>query len=227
LRGAAPGRGGPRPTGDHRRAQHRHAADRRHHPITPPVGASVTALFLAHLPRFEAHARFAFRRVGCPDTRADRVAETLALAWKHFAALAGRGLRPEQFVTTLALRCSQAVKAGRKLVGCEGGTEVLSPVAQVRHGFAVGRLPDRDREREGHPLAEALADNTRSAVPKQAAFRVDFPRWRASLRRGDRKILDALAAGERTEDAARRFGLSPGRVSQLRREFERGWDEFL
>ena len=192
--------------------------------LTPPTGRSISALFLAHLPRFLAHARFAFRRVGCPHTRADRVAETLALAWRHFAALARRGKQPEQFVTTLALRCSQAVRAGRRLAGCETGRDVLSPVAQVRHGFAVGRLPDHDRESDRHPLpdelAEALADNTRSAVPEQVAFRLDFPRWRASLRRRDRKILDALARGERPTDVAHRFALSPGRVSQLRADFE-------
>jgi hypothetical protein len=198
--------------------------------VTPRTGASVTATFLAQLPRFEAHARFAFRRVGCPHARADRVAETVALAWRHFAALSKRGKKPEEFVTTLALRCSQAVKAGRRLVGCETGQDVLSPVAQVRHSVRVTRLPDHDRESNRHPLpgalADALADNTKSAVPEQAAFRLDFPRWRASLRRRDRKILDALASGERTADAARRFKLSPGRVSQLRREFEQSWDEF-
>jgi hypothetical protein len=63
-------------------------------------------------------------------------------------------------------------------------------------------------------------------VPEQVAFRVDSPRWRAGSRRRDRKILDALASGERTEDAARRFGISPARVSQLRREFEQSWEEF-
>jgi hypothetical protein len=190
--------------------------------VTPRTG--VTARFLAHLPRFESHARFAFRRVGCPHARADRVAETVALAWRHFAALSKRGKKPEQFVTTLALRCSQAVKAGRRLAGCETSRDVLSPVAHVRHGFAVVRLPDHDRESDRHPLpdelAEALADNTRSAVPEQVAFRLDFPRWRASLRRRDRKILDALARGERPTDVAHRFALSPGRVSQLRADFE-------
>jgi hypothetical protein len=198
--------------------------------VTPRTGASVTALFQAHLPRFLAHARFAFRRLGCPHARADRVAETIGLAWRHFAALSKRGKKPEQFVTTLALRCSQAVKAGRRLAGCETGQDVLSPVAQVRHSVRVTRLPDRDRECDRHPLpgelADALADNTRSAVPEQAAFRLDFPRWRASLRRRDRKILDALAGGERTADAARRFKISPGRISQLRREFEEGWEQF-
>jgi DNA-directed RNA polymerase specialized sigma24 family protein len=198
--------------------------------VTPRTGPSVTTTFLKHLPRFEAHARFAFRRLGCPHDRADRVAETIGLAWRHFAALSRRGKKPEEFVTTLALRCSQAVKAGRRLVGCETGHDILSPVAQVRHSVRVTRLPDYDRESDRHPLpgalADALTDNTRSAVPEQAAFRVDFPRWRASLRRRDRKILDALAEGERTADAARRFKLSPGRISQLRREFEDGWEQF-
>jgi hypothetical protein len=148
--------------------------------VTPRTGPSVTAEFLAHLTRFLAHARFAFCRVGCPHARADRVAETLALAWRHFAALSRRGKRPEEFVTTLALRCSQAVKAGRRLAGCETGQDVLSPVARVRHGLSVARLPDRDRESDRHPLpgelADALTGNTRSAVPEQAAFRLDFPR---------------------------------------------------
>jgi hypothetical protein len=190
----------------------------------------VTAKLLAQLPRFVAHARFAFRRVICPQTRDDRVAETVALAWKHFVTLSARGKRPEQLVTTLALRCTQAVRAGRKLVGNEGGRDVLSPVAHVRHGFAVGRLPgtEANREQPSLPaeLSEALADNTRSEVPVQAASRVDFPRWRASLRTRDRAVLDALASGGGTEEAARRFGISPGRVSQLRGEFREGWTAF-
>jgi hypothetical protein len=106
---------------------------------------------------------------------------------------------------------------------------VLSPRAHVRHGSAVGRLPETEQAHGDQlpvDLSEALADNTRSAVPEQAAFRVDFPRWRASLRERDRAVLDALASGERGEAAARRFRISPARVSQLRRAFERGWAAF-
>lgn len=95
------------------------------HPIKPPPGHErkgqpatsarvVTAVFLAHLPRFERRARFAFRRVRCPHDRAEKVAEAVALAWTHFAELSIRGKRPETFVTTLALRSAQAVKAGRR-----------------------------------------------------------------------------------------------------------------
>jgi hypothetical protein len=35
-----------------------------------------------------------------------------------------------------------------------------------------------------------------------------------------------LAAGERTTDVARRFGVSLARISQLRRELERSWLAF-
>src|SRR5262249_41530432 len=142
--------------------------------------------FLEHLPRFRAHARYAFRQVRCPDTRADLMAETLALAWRHFAALALRGRHPEAFVTTLALRCSQAVKAGRRLAGSDRSTDALSPVARARHGFAVRPLwnptPVIDPQFEdGDDLAEVLAGNTRTPVPSQVAFRLDFPRWRSGF----------------------------------------------
>ncbi len=99
--------------------------------------------FLTSMPRIEQHAKYALRHIGCPDTRADLVAETLALAWKHFVALARRGKKPEAFVATLALRCSQAVRAGRRLAGSDAAKDVLSPVAKARHRFKVERLASR------------------------------------------------------------------------------------
>src|SRR5207248_4711267 len=170
------------------------------------------ATFLAHLPKIRRHARYALRGVGCPDTRADLVAETVALAWRHFARLVERGKRPETFVTTLALRCTQAVRAGRRLAGSDGVTDALSPVARARHGFAVYRLGDR--QPESGVLAEALAIGTKGRVPDQAAFRLDFPRWRSGFGGRDRAVLDALAAGGRTGAVADRSGLSPARFRQ-------------
>src|SRR5262249_52618834 len=182
-------------------------------------------------PRFRAHARYAFRHVRCPDTRADLTAETLALAWCLSGALVRRGRAPEGSAATLALRCSQAVRAGRRLAGSDRSTDALSPVARVRHGFAVRPLRDPTPATDpppgdGDELAEALSGNTRTPVPAQVAFRLDFPRWRSGLGRRARAVLDALAAGGRTTEVARELGLSPARVSQMRREFERGWRAF-
>ena len=40
------------------------------------------------------------------------------------------------------------------------------------------------------------------------------------------RIAESLAEGNRTLDVARRFKVSPGRISQIREEFRQSWDEF-
>ena len=63
-------------------------------------------------------------------------------------------------------------------------------------------------------------------MDEQVCFRLDFPAWRASRTERDRRILDDLMVGERTLEVAGKYGLSPGRVSQLRREFLADWHRF-
>jgi hypothetical protein len=79
---------------------------------------------------------------------------------------------------------------------------------------------------ESGVLAEALAAGTKGRVPDRAAFRIDFPRWRAGFGGRDRAVLDALAAGGGTCEVAGQFRISPARVSQLRRAFRESWHEF-
>jgi hypothetical protein len=102
--------------------------------------------------------------------------------------------------------------------------DVLSPLARRRHGFLVSALPDVSTLSD-NPLAEALHDNTQTPPDEQCAFRIDFPAWRATHTERDRGIIDALL-GERTLDVAGKYGLSPGRVSQLRREFLTDWRRY-
>ena len=65
--------------------------------------------------------------------------------------------------------------------------------------------------------------HTRTPVPDQAAFRLDFPPFLASLSERDRRLAAYLALGHSAVAAARRFGLSPGRVTQLRQRWCRQW----
>jgi hypothetical protein len=58
-------------------------------------------------------------------------------------------------------------------------------------------------------------------MPDLAAFRVDFAVWLRTLTRRDRKIIGAMVSGDGTTGVAGRFGISPGRISQLRRGYER------
>ena len=64
-------------------------------------------------------------------------------------------------------------------------------------------------------------------MPVQAAFRTDFPAWRARLGDRDRFVADHLALGHGTGDVARLVGLTPARVSQLRGELRRDYLQFL
>ena len=46
------------------------------------------------------------------------------------------------FVCALAAYAARAVNRGRRVCGHEKAQDVLSPVAQRKHGYAVGKLPD-------------------------------------------------------------------------------------
>jgi hypothetical protein len=181
--------------------------------------------FLSILPRIEKHGRIYFRHLRCPETKADAVGEMVALSWRWFVRLAQRGKDATQFPSVLATFAARAVRSGRRLCGKEKAKDVLSPEAQRRHGFVVTKLPDVSTL-HGSPLDEALRDNTRSEVPEQVAFRLDFPAWRLTRTDRDRRVIDDMMAGEGTMALADRYGLSPARVSQLRREFHADWQTF-
>ena len=59
------------------------------------------------------------------------------------------------------------------------------------------------------------------------AFRCDFPAWLGTLSPRNRRIAQFLALGNRTQDVARKFKVSEGRVSQLRREMAESWKAFV
>ena len=193
-------------------------------PCAPPVEA-LQAAFLQLLPQLRARAKFAFRFVRCPQGRDDAVAETVALAWQSYLRLVERGKDPAAFVSRFADYAARAVRRGRRVCGQEAGQEVLSPRAQARHDFAVLRLLQRTTL-NGSPLEEALLDNAVTPPPEAAAFRIDFPAWLATWPERDRRLIEALGLGERTLALADQFGLTPGRISQKRREYHGDWLRF-
>jgi hypothetical protein len=195
-------------------------------PTEPSPGReALHAAFLSVLPRIELHGRVSFRHVRCPSKRDDCVAEMVALCWLWFLRLAGRGRDATAFPSALATFAARAVRSGRRLAGQERAGDVMNPLAQARHGFAVEKLPDRETPSR-NPLADALADNTRTPPPEAAVFRLDWPRWVATRTERDRGILHDFMLGETTTAVSRKYGLSAGRCSQLRREFKEGWEAF-
>jgi hypothetical protein len=127
--------------------------------------------------------------------------------------------------TALASFAVRAVWSGRRVTGSESSQDVLSVTAKLRHGVKVFHLP-ANGALAINGWQEAVADNTRTPPDEQAAFRIDFPAWLQTRSDRDRRLIVDLAAGERTGDVARKYGLSAGRVSQLRRAFCADWARF-
>jgi hypothetical protein len=189
--------------------------------------------FLAILPRIELHARISFRDVKCAGQKADCIAETIALCWKWFRRLAERGQDAQEFVSALAGYATRAVRSGRRLCGQLPINDVLSELAQLRHGFKVRPLPSSTptssevrcstihSQQVFDTYAERLRDNTVTPPPDAAAFRIDFPQFLNSLIDRDRQLAEYLSLGHQAMKAADRFGLSPGRVTQLRQRWRK------
>lgn len=195
-------------------------------------------LFLTILPRIRTHARIYFRDVACAETRADRVAETIALAYQWFQRLAERDKDATQFPAALATLAARAVGSGRRLAGIERVRDVMSRRCQRRHGFSVESLPASPRrshedlygagngQRRQDEWEQRLVDNTATPPDEQAMFRCDFHDWLKSLSVRERQLVRLMARNERTKDLARRFGVSAGRISQQRRSLHDDWRRF-
>jgi hypothetical protein len=183
------------------------------------------AEFLAILPRIQRHGQIAFRHVRCPTRREEALAEMIALAWQWCLSLARRGKDPRRFPLALATYAARAVQAGRRLCGQEKANDALSPRAQQRHDFTIHSLPDGS-SLAGNVLDEALHDNTQTPVPDQVSFRLDFPAWLCTYSERNRQVIRDLMSGQRTMEVSRKYGLSPGRISQLRRQFMQDWERF-
>jgi hypothetical protein len=70
------------------------------------------------------------------------------------------------------------------------------------------------------------AAGKRATPADVAACRIDFAEWLRRLTARLRRIALALAAGETTSAAARMFGVSPARISQIRDLLKRSWEAF-
>jgi hypothetical protein len=81
-------------------------------------------------------------------------------------------------------------------------------------------------QREMDVFEQRLQHNLQTPVDEQVAFRCDLPAWLLTRTERDRRLIHDMAANERTLPLARKYGLSPARVSQLRREFHDDWERF-
>ena len=128
------------------------------------------------------------------------------------------------FPTPLAMYGVRQFRAGRRVGAKSNVNDISSPYAQAGRVIRLGRLDHFDREEE--VWKEVLVEDRHAGPGETAAARIDFSEWLQRLSDRQRRIAEALATGEATTAVARQFRISPGRISQLRRELKRSWEEF-
>jgi transposase-like protein len=189
------------------------------------------------LPVVERHARIIFRGRSVAE-KEEAVSEAVAAAFVSFVALKARGLQPEKFPSNLATFAVLRVKAERHVGSGSCNRDVYSSKAQNRFGFRVTSLSEDTAVPHGRDPAarsathttgaftERLCDNTRTPVPDQVEFRLDFPAFLQTLSQREQNMAHRLESEEPAKEVARRFGISPARVTQLRRSWLRQWQSF-
>ena len=192
----------------------------------PQSSSDWQADFLNILPAIQTHAKIRFRKLPA-EKREEAIQETIAAACVNYQLAVAQGKLNVVSPGPLADFAVRHVSTGRHIGGSQDATrDVMSPACHRRHGVQVrsdypihtGDCSDRWRE-------VAIASR-RVPVPDLAAFRIDFSQWFQMHRRRDRSIISALIAGEHPSAVADRFCITRGRVSQLRRRYERDWRSY-
>jgi hypothetical protein len=179
--------------------------------------------FLALLPDILRQLRFAFRRLS-GERRDDAVQEALANALVAYVRLHEKGKPELAYATPLAQYAVRQIRDGRQVAVRLNVCETLSPYAQRKAGFTVSRL--HQRQANENVWSELLVEDPSCTPAELAASRIDFAAWQRRLSPRNRRIAKALASGATTGETARRFQLTPGRISQLRRDLARDWHAF-
>ena len=179
--------------------------------------------FLNMLPGICRHARIAFANLR-PEARADAVQEAIANALVAYVRLVQLNKTDVAYPSVLARFAVAQVREGRRVGSAQSVRDVLSGYAQRKKRFHVSRL-DRFDELE-NAWEEVLVEDQRATPAEIAAVRIDFAAWLDSLSRRMRRLAHVLASGESTGAAARQFGVSATRISQLRKELQQKWRAF-
>jgi hypothetical protein len=179
--------------------------------------------FLALMPAVRRCAEFSFRTLR-PDLRREMVDEAVVNALAAFARLVKRGKEDLAFPSSLAEYAVKQVRQGREIGNRLNSKDVSSRYAQNRKGFQVERLDQFDSD-DGE-WREVLVEDKRCSPADLACCRIDFGNWLATMSSARRKIAQCLATGTSTREAAHQFDVTPGRISQLRREFQESWLAF-
>lgn len=179
--------------------------------------------FLSMLPRIRDHAAVSFRHLN-PEAREEAIQEVVCNALKAYVRLVQIKKVELAYPSVLATFGVAQVKDGRKVGSKLNVRDVSSQYAQRQKGFSVGRLDHYNDE--DNSWQEILVEDKTAGPAEVVATKIDFTQWLKMLPSRARRIAKLLATGELTSVVARKFNLSAGRISQMRKKLAQAWKEF-
>lgn len=153
-----------------------------------------------------------------------RLGHVAAYSFVAYGRLVERGLAARAFASALARFGIAQVYSGRRVGVRLNIRDVMNQSRQERHQCVVQSIY-RWSDADG-TWREQIVEDRRSTPAEIAAARLDIAAWLASLSPRLCAIATTLAIGESTSEVARKFRVSAGRISQLRRELEKSWRRF-
>jgi hypothetical protein len=191
--------------------------------FTEAADASWQDSFIQLLPEIQARLQRTFRHFD-EEARETSTHDGIVTCMLAYVKLHGRGRAQAVTPSNLVWFAAIQVKHGRPAGYRMNGREPLSRYAQLRRGIRVETLePYHSTDDE---WVNAMVEDKRSSVADQAIARIDIHAWLSSLPRRSRQIAKDLAHGCSTREVAQKFGVTAGRISQLRRELQRSWAAF-
>ena len=185
--------------------------------------ATWQAGFVAMLPALERFLRITFRDLSA-EAQTDAIENAIVNCLLAYARLFEQGRAEAATASSLARYAALHTRRGRLACCRMNSKEPLSRYAQLGKGFRVEPLYHRNPD-DDIWINDAI-DTRQASVADRVAIKLDFMAWLGSLCRRTRRIAVDLARGFSTSEVARKYGVTPGRVSQLRRELHNGWCQF-
>jgi hypothetical protein len=179
--------------------------------------------FLKLLPAIKLHAVICFRQL-TPEAKAEALQNVVANAMIAYLRLYELGKADLAYAGPLARYAISQTRMGRVVGSRLNIRDISSTYSQKMKGFEVARLDHYDKD-DG--WREVLVEDRHAGPAEVVATKLDFAAWLRSLPVRLRRIAKMLAIGETTKATAKRFELTEGRISQIRRELVDSWRRFV
>jgi hypothetical protein len=179
--------------------------------------------FMAMVPKIKTHAKIAFWHLA-PESREEATQEVICNACCAYARLVELNKTHLAYPSALAKFAVAQTRDGRRVGGKLNNRDVSSGYCQRQKDLIVERLDKFDKQDD--TWQEVLVEDKHAGPAQVAASRIDFTAWLGGLPCRLRKVATFLANGETTTAAAKRFRVSQGRISQIRKELFLAWQRF-